>query len=219
MVNTKLTSSDPFIDASGTYTNSQIAVGDTVRLRVTCVVGATALLPVLQTGVATTTGLTFQVDQEADAIYNANGVDASQITTFTADYTNTPMGIDLSETDGVATVQELYAFLVYSQTTADGVDKWFNAVRAIDGSNYQIDQSIADIKFQNTGSVAVNITGGRIFRKDGSSVLYGEFGDYPITLDTGSLVTNILPQIQDALSTDTNIQAIKNNTKLIPGLL
>jgi hypothetical protein len=219
VVNTKLTSTDPFIDASGTYTSSQIAVGDTVRLRVTCVVGAEALLPVLQTGVATSTGLTFQVDQEADAIYNANGVDASQISTFTADYTNTPMGIDLSETDGVATVQELYAFLVYSQTTEDGVDKWFNAVRAIDGSNYQIDQTIADIKFQNTGNVAVNITGGRIFRKDGSSVLYGELGDYPITMDTGSLVTNILPQIQDALSTDVNIQSIKNNSKLIPTLL
>lgn len=219
IANIKYSSTDPFIDVSGTYTSSQIAVGDVVRLRVTCVVGATALLPVVLTGVATTTGITFQVDQEADTIYNSNGIDASQITTFTADYTNTPMGIDLSESDGVATVQELYAYLVYAQTTADGVDKWFNAVRAIDGSNYQIDQAIADIRFQNVGSVAVNITGGRIFRKDGSSVLYAELGDYPITLDTGSLVTNILPQIQDALSTDTNIQSIKNNAKLIPTLL
>jgi hypothetical protein len=218
VVNTKLTSSDPFIDASGTYTSSQIAVGDVVRLRVTCVVGATALLPVLQTGVATTTGIAFQVDQEADAIYNSNGIDASQITTFTADYTNTPMGIDLSESDGVATVQELYAYLVYAQTTADGVDKWFNAVRAIDGSNYQIDQTIADIKFQNVGSVAVNITGGRIFRKDGSSVLHAELGDYPITLDTGSLVTNILPQIEDALNNNAKLSSVDNNTKLIPGL-
>ena len=219
VVNTKYTSSDPFIDASGTYTSSQIAVGDTVRLRVTCVVGATALLPVVQTGVATTTGITFQVDQEADAIYNANGVNASQISTFTADYTNSPMGIDLSETDEVATVQELYAYLVYAQTTADGVDKWFNAVRAIDGSNYQIDQTIADIKFQNVGNKAVNIIGGRIFRKDGTSVLYAENGDYPITLDTGSLVTNILPQIESALDSNTKLSSVNNNTKLIPSLL
>jgi len=224
VVNTKLTSTDPFIDASGTYTGDQISVGDTVRLRVTCVVGAEALLPVLQTGVATSTGLTFQVDQEADTIYNTHAIDGSQLSaavggTFTADYTNTPMGIDLSETDGNATVQEIYAFLVYSQTTADGVSEWFNAVRAIDVGNYELDQTIADIKFQNVGSVAVNITGGRIFRKDGSSVLYGELGDYPLTLDTGALVTNILPQIQDALSTDANIQSIKNNAKLIPSLL
>jgi len=219
VVNIKYTSSDPFIDASGIYTSGDIGVGDTVRLRVTCVVGAEALLPVEQTGVATTTGITFQVDQEADAIYNANGVNASQISTFTADYTNSPMGIDLSETDEVATVQELYAFLVYAQTTADGVDKWFNAVRAIDGSNYQIDQTIADIKFQNVGTKAVNIIGGRIFRKDGSPVLHAENGNYPITLDTGSLVTNILPQIESALDSNTKLSSVNNNTKLIPSLL
>lgn len=219
IVNTKYSSSDPFIDVTGTYTSSQIAVGDTVRLRVTCVVGATALLPVVQTGVATESGIVFQVDQEADAIYNANGIDASQITTFTADYTNSPMGIDLTETDGLATVQELYAFLAYSQTTADGVDKWFNAVRAIDGSNYQIDQTIADIKFQNVGTKAVNITGGRIFRKDGTSVLHAENGDYPITLDTGSLVTNIQPQIEAGLNANAKISSTNNNSKLIPSLL
>jgi hypothetical protein len=219
VVNTKYSSTDPFIDVSGTYTSTEIAVGDVVRLRVTCVVGATALLPVVLTGVATTSGITFQVDQEADTIYNSNGVDASQITTFTADYTNTPMGIDLSETDGVATVQELYAYLVYAQTTEDGVDKWFNAVRAIDGSNYQIDQTIADIRFQNVGSVAVNITGGRIFRKDGSSVLYAEQGNYPISLDTGSLIANIQPQIESVLNTNAKMTAIDNNSKLIPGLL
>jgi len=226
VVNTKLTSTDPFIDASGTYTSSQIAVGDTVRLRVTCVVGAEALLPVLQTGVATTTGLTFQVDQEADAIYNQNAIDGSQISTFTADYTNTPMGVDLSETDGNATVQEIYAFLIYSQTTADGVDKWFGVVQAIDGSNYQIDQNIADIKIQNVGNVAVNISGGRLFRKDGASVLYGADGDKPLSLDTGSLVTNIQPQIENSLNSNTkldsmstNISSVKTKTNLIPGLL
>ena len=175
---------------------------------------------------ATTTGLTFQVDQEADAIYNQNAIDGSQISTFTADYTNTPMGVDLSETDGNATVQEIYAFLIYSQTTADGVDKWFGVVQAIDGSNYQIDQNIADIKIQNVGNVAVNISGGRLFRKDGASVLYGADGDKPLSLDTGSLVTNIQPQIENSLNSNTkldsmstNISSVKTKTNLIPGLL
>jgi hypothetical protein len=128
------------------------------------------------------------------------------------------MGIDLDD-DGEATVQELYAYLVYAQTTADGVDKWFNAVRAIDSSNYQIDQTIADIKFQNKGSGAVNITGGRIFRKDGASVLHADDGDKPISLDTGSLVTNILPQIESALDSNAKLSSVNNNTKLIPALL
>jgi hypothetical protein len=219
VVNTKYSSADPFIDVSGTYASSQIAVGDTVRLRVTCVVGATALLPFIQTIVATTTGIIFQVDQKPDTVYNANGIDATQITTFSADYTNTPMGIDLSETDGNATVQEIYSFLVYSQTSSDGIDKWFGLVQAIDGSNFQIDQSIADVRIQNVGNVAVNISGGRLFRKDGGSVLYGVTGDYPISLDTGSLVTNIQPQIESSLNANTKINSIKKKTNLIPGLL
>jgi hypothetical protein len=219
VVNIKYSSTDPFIDVSGTYTASQIAVGDTVRLRVTCVVGPTALLPFVQTGVATTTGIVFQVNQQPDNIYNTNGIDASLITTFTADYTNTPMGIDLSETDGNATVQEIYAFLVYSQTTSDGVDKWFGVVQAIDGSNYQIDQNIADVKIQNVGNTAVNISGGRLFRKDGASVLYGAQGDYPLSLDTGSLVTNIQPQIETSLNANVKINSIQKKTNLIPGLL
>ena len=220
VLTTKLTgTAGALVDTDGTYTSSEIAVGDVVRLRVTCVVGDEAMLPLEVTGVATTAGLNFSIDQQADTIYNSNAIDGSAISSWTADFTNTPMGVDLSESDGVATVQEIYAFMVYSQTTADGVDKWFNVVRAIDSSNYQIDQAIADIKIQNIGSVAVNISGGRIFRKDGASVLYAEDGDKPLTLDTGALVANIKPQIDDALNTNAIINSTNNNTKLIPGLL
>ena len=219
VVNTKLTSSDPFVDASGTYTSSEIAVGDVIRLRVTCVVGATAMLPLEVTGVATTAGLNFSIDQQADTIYNINGIDGSAISPWTADFTNNPMGVDLSESDGGATVQEIYAFMVYSQTTADGVDKWFNVVTAIDGSNYQIDDTVANIKIQNRGTVAVNISGGRIFRKDGASVLYAEDGDKPLTLDTGALVANIQPQMETVINNNSKISSIDNNSKLIPGLL
>ena len=188
VLTTKLTgTAGALVDTDGTYSSSEIAVGDVVRLRVTCVVGATAMLPVEVTGVATTAGLNFSIDQQEDTIYNINGIDGSAISTWTADFTNTPMGVDLSESDGGATVQEIYAFMVYSQTTADGVDKWFNVVTAIDGSNYQIDDTVANIKIQNIGTVAVNITGGRIFRKDGASVLYAEDGNKPLTLDTGAL--------------------------------
>jgi hypothetical protein len=220
VLTTKLTgTAGALVDTDGTYTSGEIAVGDVVRLRVTCVVGTEAMLPLVVTGVATTAGLNFSIDQQADTIYNSNAIDGSTISSWTADFTNTPMGVDLSESDGVATVQEIYAFMVYSQTTADGVDKWFDVVRAIDSSNYQIDQAVADIKIQNIGTVAVNISGGRIFRKDGASVLYAEDGDKPLTLDTGALVANIKPQIDDALNTNAKINSTNNNTKLIPGLL
>lgn len=207
------------VDTDGTYTSGEIAVGDVVRLRVTCVVGDEAMLPLEVTGVATTAGLNFSIDQQADTIYNINSIDGSAISAWSADFTNNPMGVDLSESDGGATVQEIYAFMVYSQTTADGVDKWFNVVTAIDGSNYQIDDTIANVKIQNLGSVAVNISGGRIFRKDGASVLYAEDGDKPLTLDTGSLVANIQPQIETVINNNSKILSTHNNSKLIPGLL
>ena len=214
-----ITNSSGSVDVGGTYDSSEIAVGDVVRLRVTCVVGNTAMLPVVVTGVATTAGLNFSIDQQADTIYNTNAVDGSAINAWTADFTNTPMGVDLSESDGGATVQEIYAYIVYQQTTANGVDKWFNVVRAIDGSNYQIDQTIADIKIQNIGTVAVNISGGRIFRKDGASVLYAVDGDKPLSLDTGALVANIQPQIEGALNSNPTISSINKNSKLIAALL
>lgn len=218
VVNTKLTSNDPFIDASGTYTGSQIAVGDVVRLRVTCVVGATALLPVLQTGVATSTGLVFQVDQEDDTIYNSNGINGSTISTLTADYTN-PMGVDVSDADGTASVKEIYAFFTYSTTTADGVENWFGGMRAIDNANYEVITANADIKIQNIGSNAVVVTDGRMYRDDGNSVLYAETGDKPITMDSGALVTSIQPQVEAGLNANSKISSINNNSKLIPGLL
>ena len=220
VITTKLSgTAGELVDTDGTYTSAEIAVGDVVRLRVTCVVGAEAMIPLVTTGVATTAGLNFSIDQQADTIYNANAIDGSSISAWTADFSNTPMGVDLSESDGGASVQEIYAYIVYQQTTADGVDKWFNVVRAIDGSNYQIDQAIADIKIQNIGTVAVNISGGRIFRKDGASVLYAEDGDKPLSLDTGALVANIKPQIDDALNSNAKINSTNNNSKLIPGLL
>ena len=207
------------IDVSGSYNASEIAVNDIIRLRVTCVVGAEAMIPLVTTGVATTAGLNFSIEQQADTVYNTNAIDGSSINAWTADFTNTPMGVDLSESDGGASVQEIYAYIVYQQTTADGVDKWFNVVTAIDGSNYQIDQAIADIKIQNIGTVAVNISGGRIFRKDGASVLYAEDGNKPLTLDTGALVANIQPQIEAAINNNAKISSTNNNSKLIPGLL
>jgi hypothetical protein len=226
VVNTKLTSSDPYIDASGTYTSSEIAEGDVVRLRVTCVVGAEALLPVLQTGVATSSGLVFQVEQKPDTVYNSNGINGSTVEkrdnnpggTLTADYTN-PMGVDVSDADGTASVKEIYAFFTYATTTEDGVENWFGGMRAIDNANYEVITANADIKIQNIGSNAVVVSDGRMYRDDGASVLHAEDGDKPIIMDSGALVTSIQPQVEAGLNANAKILSINNNSKLIPSLL
>jgi hypothetical protein len=219
VVTRKLTgTAGAYVDATDTYDQTEISVGDVVRLRCTCVVGATAMLPVEATGVATTTGITFAVDQVADEVYNSNGINGSQVSTLTADYSN-PMGVDVSDADGTASVKEMYAFFVYSTTTEDGVDKWFGGMRAIDNANYEIITANADIKIQNVGTSAVVVTDGRLYRDDQASVLYAENGDKPISMDSGALTTNVQPMVESALNNNAKVGSIDKNTKIIPALL
>jgi hypothetical protein len=207
-----------YVDVTGTYDQTEISEGDVVRLRCTCAVGATAMLPVEITGVATSTGITFSVEQVSDEVYNSNAINGSTVSTLTADY-NSPMGVDISDADGTASVKEIYAFFVYSTTTEDGVHLWFGGMRAIDNANYEVITANADIKIQNIGSNAVIVSDGRLYRDDQASVLYAEDGDKPIVMDSGALVTSVQPQVESALNGNAKISSINNNTKLIPGLL
>ena len=205
------------VSESGTYTTAQIEAGDNIRLRITCQAGAGAFLPYEAFSVASASGIAFIADQKADEVYNGNGIDGSAVTTLTADYPN--VQIDISDGDGFADSRELYAFAVYQSTTATGIDKWFNAITAIDSVNYRINTANADIKLQNTGSVPLVITGARIYRDDGTSVLFAEDGDKPMVQDTGELVQYISPQLDTAMNSNAKLDGVSKNTKLIPALL
>jgi hypothetical protein len=207
-----------YVDATGTYDQTEISEGDVIRLRCTCVVGVEAMLPVEITGVATSTGITFSVDQVSDEVYNSNGINGSTVSTLTADYSN-PMGVDVSDADGTASVKEIYAFFVYSTTTEDGVHLWFGGMRAIDNANYEVVTDNADIKIQNIGSNAVIVSDGRLYRDDQASVLYAEDGDKPISMDSGALVASIQPQVEAGLNANAKIASMDKNSKLIPALL
>jgi hypothetical protein len=205
------------VASSGTYTGQEVSVGDNIRLRITCQAGTSAFLPYEAFGIATSVGISFKADQQADTVYNNNGIDGSTITTLSADYPN--VQIDISDGDGFADSRELYAFAVYQSTTSTGIEKWFNAITAIDAMNYRINTDNADIKLQNTGSVPLVITGARIFRDDGTSVLFAQAGDQPMVQDTGELVQYISPQLDTAMNSNTKLDGVSKNTKLIPALL
>jgi len=198
--------------------NVNVDDGDTLRLRATCTAGAEAFLPVESFGVINEIGITFADSQQADTVYNSNAIDGSQVSTLTADYNN-PMGVDVSDADGTASVKEMYAFFVYSTTTVDGVDKWFNGIRAIDNANYEVVTANADIKIQNIGSNAVVVMDGRLYRDDYASVLYAENGDKPISMDSGALTTNVQPMVEFVLNNNAKVNSIDKNTKIIPALL
>lgn len=203
--------------ASGTYSNSQVSVGDTIRLRLTCQAGVTALAPYEAFGVATSVGISFRADQVDDEIYNSNGIDGSAITTLTADYPN--VQIDISDGDGVADARELYAFYVYQSTTTTGIEEWFGAITPIDAANYQVNTAVVDLKLQNVGSTPLIISGARIFRDDNTSVLDASVGDQPMTMDAGNLIQYIQPQIDSAMNANAKLAKVASNTGLIPSLL
>ena len=63
------------------------------------------------------------------------------------------------------------------------------------------------------------ISGARIFRSDGTSVLHADAGDQPMTQDTGELLQYIKPQVDSAMNENTKLDGVSKNSKLIPALL
>jgi hypothetical protein len=217
------------VTSSGTYTGSEVSVGDNIRLRITCQAGTNAFLPYEAFGIATSVGISFEANQVADTIYNDNGINADNLTTLSADYPN--VQIDISDGDGIADAKEFYAFYVKQTTTSTGIEKWFGAITAIDHMNYRVNTSVADIKLQNTGSTPLVISGARIFRDNGTSILHADVGDQPMTQDNGELIQYIKGQVDDslnnqlppavanAINSNSTITGIDKNSKLIPALL
>jgi len=134
---------------------------------------------------------------------------------------------DISDGDGIADAKEFYAFYVKQTTTSSGIEKWFGAIDAIDHMNYRVNTAIADIKLQNTGNTPLVISGARIFRDNGTSILHADVGDQPMTQDNGELIQYIKGQVDESLETklppaiagDPTISGIDKNSKLIPALL
>jgi hypothetical protein len=228
--------------AIGSYTDTQeiagdpyAEVGDTIRLRITCQAGVFAFFPYETFSTTTTSGITFKADQRLDFFYNDNGIDGSDSNlNLTADYTldvTDDGAIDINEDsdDGKVDVRAIYAFYVHQTTTEDGIENWFGAITPIDHQNYRVNNGY-DIKLENTGNNTILVTGARLFREDGQSVLSsastapmmqdnGELVQYIRTQVNESIEQNIPPAVSDAVNANETITTIKNKTNLIPGLL
>ena len=153
----------------------------TLDVRVTNVIGLTAYLPYQAAGTLTSTGASFLVAQELDTVYNANAIDGSGITEFSADYPN--IQIDINDGDGATSVQRLYAWFEYTMHSSQGIITYFNGITAQDTLNYQVNTSVVNLEFDNVSasSLPIKITGAYIFRDDGTTVIYS--GSKSIQMD------------------------------------
>ena len=144
---------------------TQISSGNTIRIRVSKL----GYLPQTLIAIATSTGFSAAANQAVDTIYNTNAIDGSTVTEFTADYPN--VQIDVSDPDQTTTVQRVYAWLRYIETTSPGIAQWFDAIDPTDDVNYAINTSVLNLKLDNTQVSPVIIGGGRLYRSDGATII------------------------------------------------
>ncbi len=152
------------------YNGVTVSAGDTVRIRVSKL----GHLPQTLLAIATATGFAATASQQTDAIYVANGIDGSTVTEFTADYPN--VQLDISDSDGVTTVQRVYAWLRHTETSEQGIRLWFDAITPTDEVNYLIDATQVNLKLDNTSASPVAVGGGRMYRSDTATVIAATSG-------------------------------------------
>ena len=162
LANLILSSTGLSLDA--TYTGDKI-----MRLRAGYAVGTAALLPIESLGVLGSSGLTLLDTQAPDVVYNALGIDGSSCAEFSPDYPN--LQIDLSDSDGITSVQRLYAWAAWSQTSASGISLMFKGISALDGANFVIDTMVVNARLDNVSTLPVLVIGGYLSRSDGSTVI------------------------------------------------
>ncbi|UZZ64504.1 hypothetical protein [Curvibacter phage PCA1] len=168
-------------------------------------------LPIEVAGILSSSGLTFLDVQSEDTVYIGNAVDGSTVTEFVPDGPN--IQVDINDPDGLTDVQRLYAWMQWYMTTAEGVaSAFFGAVYAIDDVNYEIDQTKANIHLDNVSAMPLRVVGGRIARKDGTTIIASNSGSIQIepgkayTVKTG--VSGLTPAESQTLSAAASSAAL-----------
>lgn len=142
---------------------------DVVEIRLAKVDGLTAYLPQTLVTVATASGFSALASQELDLVYNLNAINGSLVTELSGDYPN--IQIDSNDADGETTVQRIYAWFAYNQTTSQGIIDFYEAMLAEDLVNYKIRSTIVDLKIDNIIATPLMVIGGRMYRDDGETVI------------------------------------------------
>ena len=154
---------------STTYTNGlQFIGGDSVRVRFAELDADTSFKSFSTNITATTSGFSVDVDEEADAVYAANGIDGSDagITgKFTADYANNQIDLDANSD---FTAPEAYAFFCQELTQSTGLYFWYGGISAIDVGNYRNNTDVVSIYFDETAGFVKQTDSARWYRSDGA---------------------------------------------------
>jgi len=162
-INAGTTYSDTYTEG-GDYTE-----GDTVRIRLTYQSGVNAYKEFTTNVIATASGWSSLASQVVDDVYEEYGVDGSTITEFSWDNPN--LEIDINDSDNTTVIQRVGAWYSYYIFTSDGIANLFGCIDWESINSIKIDQSMCDLLIDNTKAAALILTGGRIYRIDGTTVI------------------------------------------------
>lgn len=123
-------------------------------------------------GTLTNLGALITVTQVPAVIYEANAIDGSTVTGLSLDAPN--IEIDANEADHTMSVQEIYAWYLYTLMSDAGMRTVFGGILPVNTSKYNVPVSVVNLKIHNTDVVnTLMITGGIIARSDGTSIRKG----------------------------------------------
>jgi len=143
--------------------------GDTVRIRAAYQVGASAKKGFETTVIASSSGFSALISQVDHAIYNSYGGDGSGMVEFSWDAPN--LEIDITDVDNTTVIQRVGAWYSYFIQTATGIEDLFGAIIWDKLNEIQICTACVDMKVSNTKATPLLITGGRLFRDDGTTII------------------------------------------------
>ena len=143
------------------------------------------------TGTLTSTGLTFNQQQSNwTAMINTYNRGApynnpATITGYTLDVANIEVDATVDPIDGWEIASWLYYQIV---TTTSGMRNYFQSFVALDDSNFRIDDSIVDLKFDNTSGTPSVWNNASWTRSDGTSIVADTSG----TIDFQNGLINVI---------------------------
>ena len=170
--------------------NSNVDVGDTIRLEAAYQNQLTAKRQLTLFGVLTSTGLAFINSQEDLTDYASLGVDGSTVTEYDLDSNTGHLQIDANDSDCESFKRRIVARYYYLITTSDGIDRLFNSIVLEDSANAVIKRGIggSNLMIDNIGDCQIVLSDSdfRLYTDDGSSwILSPSTGGYGFTADSG----------------------------------
>jgi hypothetical protein len=186
--------------------------GDIGRYRVSYQSGVNAMQSIEGTFTFAndTTINSIPINQIAFAPYETFGVDGSTVVEFIWDGGN--IEVDVNDPDNITNIQRFGAWYYYFITTSIGINDLFGGSEWESLNSIRINTSKVDVKIDNIKASPLILTGGRIYREDGLTIISDtsnsiqidynpvytiEIGTSGLTPTESNILTNIL--------SDTNV--------------